>query len=157
MIDKLMTDGRMSLAAIDRVHFQNVSIALDMDGLSGQVVKTLGAVFGQAAVTNKEYAGIGLYFVDELHYSYSELMQLAINARLGTNPSNAQVVDLLYTNVVGHAPDAATRKVFTDLLDSHAFTIASLGVLAADTEFNASNINLVGLTESGLEYLPFAG
>jgi hypothetical protein len=32
-----------------------------------------------------------------------------------------------------------------------------LGVLAADTELNQTNIKLVGLAQTGLEYLPFGG
>jgi hypothetical protein len=84
-------------------------------------------------------------------------MELAINARLGANATNAQVVDLLYTKVVGQAPDAATRKTFTDLLDNGTFTVGGLGVLAADTELNKVNINLVGLEQTGLAYLPFGG
>jgi hypothetical protein len=72
-----------------------------------------------------------------------------------TQPSHSQVVDLLYTNVVGQAPDAATRKTFTDLLDNGSFTVSGLGVLAAETELNKSNINLVGLAQTGLAYLPF--
>lgn len=145
------------LVRVERLRFDDVSMALDINANAGQVAKTLGAVFGKAAVTNKEYAGIGLHFVDDLNYSYSDLMQLAINARLGANPTNVQVVDLLYNNVVGSAPDATTRKSFTDLLDNHSFTIASLGVLAADTDLNKVNINLVGLTQTGLEYLPLSG
>jgi hypothetical protein len=53
------------------------------------------------------------------------------------------VVDLLYINVVGQAPDANTRIAFADLLDNHTFTVGSLGVLAADTDLNKANINLV--------------
>ena len=143
--------------AVTDLHFSDVSFAWNLSGTAGQVAKTLGAVFGKDAVANKEYAGIGLHFVDDLHYSYADLMRLAIKARLGSNPTAGQVVDLLYSNVVGSAPDAATRKSFTDLLDNRTFTVESLGVLAADTELNKVNINLVGLAQTGLEYLPFAG
>lgn len=142
---------------VERLIFSDLGLALDLDANAGLVAKTLGVVFGKTAVSNKEYAGIGLHFVDELNYGYSSLMQLAINARLGANPTHTQVVDLLYANVVGTAPDAATRKTFTDLLDNHTFTVANLGVLAADTELNKANINLVGLAQTGLEYLPFVG
>jgi hypothetical protein len=58
---------------------------------------------------------------------------------------------------VGQAPDAATRKTFTDLLDSGTFTVGSLGVLAADTELNQTNIKLMGLAQTGLAYVPFGG
>jgi hypothetical protein len=143
--------------SIERIHFQGTSLSLDLPSSAGQVAKTLGAVFGKESVANKAFVGIGLHFVDELQYSYTSLMQLAINARLGANPTHAQVVDLLYTNVVGQAPDAVTRKTFTDLLDNGTFTVGGLGVLAADTELNQTNIKLVGLAQTGLEYLPFGG
>jgi hypothetical protein len=66
-------------------------------------------------------------------------------------------VDLLYTNVLGLPPDELTRELFTVLLDNRTYTIASLGVLAADTDLNKANINLVGLAQTGLEYSPFSG
>lgn len=138
-----------------RINVGESHYAFDVDDHAGQVAKTLGAVFGKESVTNKAYAGIGLHFVDELNYNYSELMLLAIEARLGANPSHAQVVDLLYTNVVGQSPDDVAPKTFTDLLDSGTFTVGGLGVMAADTDFNKTNINLMGLAQTGLEYLPF--
>jgi hypothetical protein len=128
--------------SIERIHFQDTSLSLDLNANAGLVAKTLGAVFGKAAIANKAYAGIGLHYVDELDYSYADLMQLAIEARLGAKPSHNQVVDVLYTNLVGQAPDAAMRKAYTDLLDKGTFTVASLGVLAADSDMNKTNINL---------------
>jgi hypothetical protein len=142
---------------VERIQFSDKAIALDLNDNAGQVAKTLGAVFGKTAVSNKEYAGLGLHFMDDLNYSYNDLMQLALQARLGANPTPAQVVDLLYTNVVGKAPDAATRKTFTDLLDNRTHSMASLGVLAADTDLNKTQINLVGLVQNGLEYTPNLG
>lgn len=144
-----------SLTQVERLQFADTKIAIDLDGNSGVVAKILGAVFGKTAIANKEYVGIGLHCMDDLHYNYADLMQLAISTRLGPNATNAQVVDLLYTNVVGQAPDAATRKAFVDLLDNHTYTVASLGVLAADTDLNKTNINLVGLSQMGLEYVAF--
>ena len=141
----------------ERTGAEAVALAFDMHGPAGVVAKTLGAVFGKDAVNNKSFVGIGLHFVDDLNFSYPSLMELAINARLGANASSAQVVDLLYTNVVGQAPDAATRKTFTDLLDNGTFTVGSLGVLAADTELNQTNIKLMGLAQTGLAYVPFGG
>jgi hypothetical protein len=144
-------------AGIERLKLGSTWLALTLEASAGQVAKTLGAVFGKDAVNNKSFVGIGLHFVDDLNFSYPSLMELAINARLGANASSAQVVDLLYTNVVGQAPDAATRKTFTDLLDSGTFTVGGLGVLAADTELNQTNIKLMGLAQTGLAYVPFGG
>jgi hypothetical protein len=44
---------------------------------------------------------------------------------------------------------------FVGLLDSGAFTVPGLGVYAADYFMNLDNINLVGLAEQGLEYVPY--
>ena len=143
-----------TLTGVERLEFSDKFIALNLNAGAGEVAKTLGAVFGKSFVSNKEYVGIGLHYSDTLQYSYTALMQLAIHARLGAYPSSAQVVDLLYTNVVGTAPDAATRQSFTDLLDNQTFTAASLGIFAADTALNKANVDLVGLTQTGLAYLP---
>jgi hypothetical protein len=151
------SEGDDRLQNIERFRFSDQSLALDLNANAGMTAKVLGAVFGRTAVAKPQFVGIGLHFLDEVGSDYAGLMQLAINARLGATPSHKEVVDLLFTNVVGQPPDAATRKAFTDLLDNGTFTLGGLGVLAADTELNKSNINLVGLIKTGLEYLPFSG
>ena len=148
-------EGADSLKLVDRVVFSDLGLALDLDGNAGTTAKILGAVFGKGAVANKAYAGIGLHYLDSLGYGYDQLMGLAINAALGPTPTNGQVVDLLYKNVVGVLPDAATKAMFVGMLDRKEQTIGSLGVLAAETDLNKANIDLVGLVKTGLEYLPF--
>jgi len=145
--------GFDTLASVERLKFSDFAVALDISGNAGTTAKILGAVFGKAAVANKEYAGISLQMLDG-GMSYLDLMNLALNAALGAGASNAAVVNLLYTNVVGTPPPAADLALFTGWLDSGAYTRASLGVLAADTALNTANVNLVGLATSGLEYLP---
>lgn len=130
-------------------------VAYDLFGGAGQVARTLGAVFGASAVRNEGYAGIGLSLVDG-GVGYEALMDLALQARLGPAPSHAAVVDLLYTNVVGASPSAAERDFYVGLLDGGVYTPGSLGVLAAQSSLNAANIDLVGLSQTGLAYLPYA-
>jgi len=141
----------------NRVDMGGYAKAYDLDGNAGMVAKTLGAVFGSDAVANQTYVGIGLYYVDDLGYSYEQLMDLALDVVLGANPSNTQVVDLLYENVVGIPPADADRALFVGMLDRSEYSHASLGVLAADTSINTNNIDLVGLGQDGLAYLPFVG
>jgi len=151
------TEGTDTLAGVERVKFSDRTLALDVDGHAGTTAKILGAVFGKAAVANTAYAGIGLHYLDNLGFTYEQLMGLAINAALGPAPANDQVVDLLYAHVVGLKPDPDTKAFYVDWLDSKKYTIASLGVLAADTDLNKTNVDLVGLSGKGLEYTPFAG
>ena len=145
-----------TLVGIERLQFSDVFVALDLDDHAGITAKTLGAVFGEDSVANKDYVGICLHYLDESGYSYEQLMQLAIDARLGAGATHSAVVDLLYTNVVGVAPSPEDLDYFVGLLDNGSFTVASLGVLAADTDLNQSNIDLVGLRQAGLEYVPFS-
>jgi Ca2+-binding RTX toxin-like protein len=150
--DKTGVDGIDTLTGIERIVFSDKRLAIDLDGNAGQVVKILGAVFGAATVANKSYVGIGLSYIDT-GMSYTDLMQLAIDARLGGRGSNADVVSLLYTNVVGSAPDAGSLTFYKTLLDNGTYTQGSLGVLAADTSINTANINLVGLALTGVEFI----
>ncbi|GJL72263.1 MAG: hypothetical protein NMNS01_14620 [Nitrosomonas sp.] len=145
------------VVGIERLQFSDQLLALDLNGSAGITAKTLGAVFGPESVSNQTFVGIGLNLLDDgLHDE--ALMQFAINAALGVDAtSHAEVVDLLYENVVGIAPDAADQAFYIDLLDTGIHTVASIGVFAAETELNQENINLVGLTQTGLTYLLVIG
>jgi hypothetical protein len=149
--------GTDRLQSVERLVFEDRAIALDLNGPAGTVAQTLGAVFGPASVNNLDFVGIGLHFLDAFGYSAHDLMQLALEARLGSKPSHDQVVNLLYTQLMGQAPSAEVKQGFVSLLDSGTHTIASLGNIAANTDINRTNIDLVGLAKTGLAYLPFEG
>ena len=154
--DKSGAEGSDSLQGIERLSFADRHVALDLDGHAGAVAKVLGAVFGPLTVlTHPGWVGLGLYRMDDLGDSLQDLMGLALQARLGASPSSAQVVDLLYTNVVGSAPQASVRQHFTDLLDQHKLSAVELAVQAAQTTENAARIHLTGLLQTGLDYLPY--
>lgn len=150
--DNTNTEGVDSLNSIERISFGNEHLALDIDGNAGITAKTLGAVFGKNSIANKEYVGIGLGLLDD-GMSYSNLMELAINTKLGADASYTDIVNLLYTNVVGTAPPANDLNYFVELLQNSTYTEASLGILAADTTINIGNINLIGLATTGLEFI----
>lgn len=146
-------DGTDTLTSIERVKFSDLSVALDISGAAGVVAKVIGAVFGKESVANEGYVGVGLKMLDA-GTSYAELMQFALNARLGTGFSTAYEVVTLYQNVTGTPASASDLTYYVGLVDSGQFTQATLGMLAAETAANAVNIDLVGLTANGLEYLP---
>ena len=150
--DATGAEGADTLTNVERLQFADTKLALDLDGNAGTTAKILGAVFGAASVSNTVYVGIGLSYLDG-GKSYQDLMQLAIDANLGPGASHLAVVNLLYTNVAGVAPPPADRDYYVALLDSGAFTAASLGVLAADHDLNTGNINLTGLAQTGIEFV----
>ena len=63
----------------------------------------------------------------------------------------ADVVKLLWGNVIGGVPGSADAQPFVDMLKG-GMSIGQLTVLAADTELNATNIDLAGLVKTGIEY-----
>lgn len=146
--------GVDTLHSIERIRFQDKALAFDMSGTAGQVARILGVVFGKDAVTNPGAAGVGLYYMDTLGFSYEALMQLAMDVRLGPGASSGAVVDMLYANVVEQAPPKADRDYFAGLIDSHVCTAAALAVWVADTDLNAAHIHLTGLAQTGLVYQP---
>mgnify|MGYP001072314628 CR=1 FL=1 len=145
-------DGTDTLIDIERIRFSDTLLALDLDGNAGITAKIIGAVFGADSVADTQLAGIGLNLLDD-GTDYETLMQLAIHAALGDEAaSHAAVVNLLYENVTGFSPPATEEAYFVDLLDSGAYSVASIGRFAAETAINLENINFAGLSQSGLEF-----
>lgn len=138
-----------TLTNIERVQFSSAHVALDLGGHAGEVAKLLGAVFGAAAVTNQDYAGIGLTKADE-GLSYEQLATFAIDATKLT--SHDAIVSLLWQNLFGSAPTPGEKSPYVNMLDSGVISIGALVILAADTGINAENIYLTGLAQTGLAY-----
>lgn len=148
-------DGTDTLTNVERLKFSDENVALDVGGNAGTAAKVLGVIFGASAVSNKQYAGIGLGLVDG-GMSYQDLMQVALNFKLGAGFSNEAEIKLLFQTLAGATPSAADLAYWSGTITSNQFTQVSLAVLAADTAINANNIQLTGLAATGLEYSPVA-
>jgi hypothetical protein len=148
--DKNSSDGIDTLTNIERLKFSDVSVALDLDGNAGKVAKLLGAVFGKIALTNKEYVGVSLNLIDG-GMGYQDLAALAVSVTKKT--ASTDICTLLWTNLFGKAPTPADIAPFKQMLDSGEISIGALTTLAADTSYNTTNIDLVGLFRTGLEYI----
>jgi len=146
----LTTDGTDTLTNIERLKFSDKSIAIDLNGNAGTAVKVIGAVLGKSEVQSTKYVGLGLSFLDK-GMSYSDLGALALSAVGAT--TNDAVVSTLWRNVIGYEPSNAEKAPYIKML-ADGMKVGDLVVLAADTNFNTTNINLVGLAQTGIEYLP---
>lgn len=147
--DQTGSEGVDTLSAVERLRFDDVRVALDLDANAGQVAKLLGAVFGAKAVVNREYMGIGLSLLDG-GMGYAALAELAVSVTGASAP--ADVVKLLWTNVIGSAPTTQDAQPFVDMLNG-GMSIGQLTVMAADTTLNAVSIDLVGLAKTGVEFI----
>ena len=153
--DKAGVSGSKSFNTVQRLQFTDVNLALDVGAnqAAGQTAEILGAVFGKAALSNQSFVGIGLNALDA-GTSVLNLMQLALNYKLGVGFSNAQEISLLYQNVLGTVAQTSDINQWSGVINSGQYTQASLAVMAAQTSLNTTNINLTGLAQTGLEYTP---
>jgi len=150
--DKTGAEGVDTIKGVERVHLADASFALDISptNATGGTALLLATVFGPAAVYNPTYVGIGLSLLDG-GKSFDELCGLAINALNLKAPSD--VVNLLYTNVVGVAPTNEQAAPIVELLNK-GMSPGELTKIAAMLDLTATRINLTGLSETGLEFVP---
>jgi len=148
--DKVGAGGVDTLTNIERLQFTDTNIALDLSGNAGTTAKILGAVFGGQSLTNKSYVGIGLKYLDA-GWTYDNLAGLALDA--AGAKTNDQIVSLLWKNVIGTTATANDKAPYIAMLENR-MTPGALAHLAADTSFNTTNINLIGLALTGIEYIP---
>ena len=144
------TNGTDKLVNIERLRFTDKSFALDLDGNAGKAAKIIGSVLGSASVANPTFVGIGLNYLDK-GMSYPELGELALKA-IGAVNADA-IVSTLWRNVVGFEANSEQKSPYIKML-SEGMKFGDLVVLAADTSLNTTNINLVGLAQTGIEYIP---
>jgi len=146
------TDGVDIIREVERIVFTDTKLALDINGHAGEVSKILGAVFGSDAVEDKQLVGIGLQRLDS-STSYTELIQQALNAKLGKGFSDQAEIQLLYQNILSTQPSQDELNYWSNTLNNGQFTQTSLAIMAANLDLNMQNINLIGLSQTGLEYL----
>jgi serralysin len=137
------------LKNIERLKFIDTSIAFDLDSNAGVAAKVMGAVLGKTSIKNSIDFGYWLSQTDT-GLSYSDIGQKALDkAGLKTNE---QIVSTLWKNVIGFTASEVDKAPFIKMLVD-GMKAGDLVVLAADTTFNTTNINLVGLAQTGIEYI----
>ncbi len=137
---------------IERLQFTDTSIAFDLDGKAGEVAKIIGAVFGKDTLEEKDLVGIGINLIDN-SMSYQELMKLALDTKLGIGFTDTDEIELLYQNLTGAKPSGADLNFWANTIETGQYTQTSLAIFAADHDINTTNIDLVGLMQTGIEYL----
>lgn len=154
--DKTGADGTDQVAGVQRLQFADTVVAFDVGGNGGQAFRIYQAAFNRAP----DKAGLG-YWIGAMDHGMTLLdvangfVQSAEFKNLyGDKPTNADIVDRFYANVLHRAPDQAGADYWTNLLDQHVLTNAD--VLASFSESPENLAALVGVTQNGIEYTPYA-
>ena len=148
-------EGNDTLTGIERFQFADKKIAIDLGAgqSAANTVKLIGAAFDAPTIqAHPDYIGVGLNLFDS-GQSMLQVAQLVVGV-LG-NPGNDAFVDRVYQNVVGSAPSPADHNYFVGLLTGSGGSMsqAQLLEIAANSDVNATNINLVGLQQTGVEFI----
>jgi Ca2+-binding RTX toxin-like protein len=153
------TDGTDTLNSVERLKFLGSALALDTQ--PGQAAYSAAlvvrALLGSEYLMDTAKVGDVLAFVDSglaLNDVVGRVLASTDFTKLAGSRSNTDFVRFVYDNVVGHAPGAADLSYYVGLLDRGQFTQVSLGALAATVEVNASSVEIAGLAQAGIEYLP---
>ena len=153
------SEGTDTLDGIERLRFSDSNIAfyLGSGESAGLTLRVIGAAFDTPHAT-RELVGIGINLFDA-GLSELQVCQIAIDTplllSLAGSHSDVDFVNAVYRNIMGSLPTTAVRDSLVCLLQGSggAMSQAELLMLAANTNENAGNINLIGLQFTGVEFV----
>ena len=146
-----METGDAFISSIERIHFSDKKLALDLDGNAGITVKILGAFLGASGIQRADLVGVGLELLDN-GTTYEGILQAALDAVFGSNPSGATLVSHFYATLMGQSAPQSLIDQYGSLIDNGSLSPVSLAMQVAENELNLQNINLIGLATTGIEY-----
>lgn len=145
-----------SLNGIERVKFADATVALDVNGIGGQVYRLYQAVFGR----QPDKSGLG-FWIDAMDKGLS-LSRVAdefatspeFTTLYGSAPTSEEVVTKLYANVLHRAPDQAGFDFWNTALKANPGLVKQFVVEFSESAENKEQVaKIIG---NGFEYDPWA-
>lgn len=155
------SEGSDTLTNIERLTFSDSAVATDLTGVSGIAYRIYKAAFNRDPMSGDK-AGLG-YWIGQMDRG---MTLLDVSARFidsnefrtlyGQNPSNAEFLTKVYSNVLGRAPDEGGYRWWLNEIDTNpAKTKAK--VLADFSESAENQTGVASLIGNGIAYEPWAG
>jgi len=160
IVDKVGNNGHDSLINIERVQFDDAFVALDTEGIAGQIFRLYTASLGRPA----EAAGMGYWMWrmengTSIQTVASEFMkQVEFDTLYGKNPSDATFVTKLYNNVLHRDPEPAGFEYWMNALTNNSNTNKNEVRTQMVIDFSNSlenQANVVGTFKLGIDYVPW--
>jgi len=141
------------LSNVERIHFSDQNVALDIHGNAGEAYRLYQAAFNRTP----DKAGVG-YWIDALDKGQG-LKSVAdgfihsaeFASMYGANPTDTQYVQALYHNVLHREPDAAGYDYWLHTLAVSPRT----EVLVNFSESAENQAQVIGAIENGIGYIPW--
>lgn len=153
LVSKL-TGGVQLFSDIERLSFDDVSMAFDIEGKGGQAYRLYQAAFDR----KPDLPGLG-YWVKELSngmllssVSASFLLSNEFKAKYGDSPSDQAFLTALYENVLHRSPDQVGFDWWMNQMQSG---FARESVLASFSESVENKAQVIGSIGDGFEYIPY--
>jgi hypothetical protein len=144
-------NGVDTLSLVERLKFDDVTLAFDTSGNAGQTYRLYQAAFNRTP----DKAGLSDWVkgVDGgltlLSVAGSFIQSAEFKSLYGASPTDAQFVNLLYTNALHRTADASGLAYWVDQLTSSAQTRAQ--VLCGFAESAENQASLIGFIQNGIE------
>lgn len=157
----LVSNLTMTLHDHERVQFDDKYLAFDVkDTDLGKIYALLAAALGKADVT-PALIGAGIYLDETLNWSMKEIAAKILTcdqykADAG-GTTNAIFAKHVWKNVFGVDGKYDDIAMVVDVIEKHGYSQADVLMVAADRPELLSQINLVGVATTGLEFVPFGG
>jgi hypothetical protein len=155
VIDKTGATGPQVLVDIERIHFSDTNLALDVNGTGGQAYRIYQAAFNRTP----DAAGLGFWMnAMDKGTSLTAVADGFMHSEefikaYGANPSSYDLVSKIYQNVLHRPPEAAGLDYWVNVLDSHQITSAqALSLISESAENQAAVITVIG---NGFTYTPY--
>lgn len=148
-------EGSDTLTNVERLHFSDGNVALDIDGVAGQAYRIYQAAFDRTP----DAAGLGYWITTmdrgvSLHaVAESFVASAEFTARYGAAPDHRAIVEQIYENILHRPGETAGVDYWTGVLDSKVGDIAD--VLAGFSESKENQAALVGVMANGVAYTPY--
>ena len=152
-----LTTGAMAdLRGIERLHFKEASVALDMNGAAGTVAALLAVTLGTQALGNRGWAGEGLAALDwgMRAQDLGEVGMRLLQKQQGHSFSVQETVQWLWSHATGSAGTAEQLQPYVDALQSGRSTVGDLAWEAAQYALAHPQVELAGVQQHGLVYSP---
>ena len=143
-----------ALSNVERLHFADADIALDIHGNAGQAYRVYQAAFNRAP----DKAGLGYWIaaIDQgtslVNVASSFIASAEFKQLYGAAPSDAEFVNQLYHNVLHRDGDPAGVAYWNTALHNGG---ARADLLASFSESAENQAALIGTITNGISYTPY--